>query len=191
MSALVTRTDRERLAGHPALCVWLTGLSGAGKTTLARAAELALHRRGVRTYLVDGDELRRHLSPDLGFSAADRAENVRRAAVVAMTHVEAGAVAIVALISPFVADRAKARALFPDGRFVEVHVACPLAVCQERDPKGLYAKAARGEIRDMTGIGSPYEPPPTPELVIDTARRSVAEATEDLVTAIARRLASE
>ncbi|MFO0746316.1 MAG: adenylyl-sulfate kinase [Myxococcota bacterium] len=185
----VTRDDRERLAGHRALCVWLTGLSGAGKTTLARAAELELHARRIRTYLVDGDELRRLLSPELGFSAADRAENVRRAAVVARTHVDAGAVAIAALISPFTADRARARARFPEGRFREVPIHCPLAVCQSRDPKGLYGRAARGEISDMTGVGSPYEAPVAPELVIDTSLRSIAEATQDLVAAVLSRLA--
>ena len=184
----VTRAERERLMGHHALCVWLTGLSGAGKTTLAHATERLLHAAGMRTARVDGDELRTSLCRDLGFSAADRAENVRRAAAVARALFESGAVVFVALISPFAVARAEARRMFPDGAFMEVHVSCPLDVCQLRDPKGLYAKAARGEILDMTGVGSPYEAPTLPELVIDTSGVPIDASTAALERAIRARI---
>ena len=149
--------------------IWLTGLSGAGKSTIAARLERAMRASGVRTVVLDGDDLRRGLSRDLGFSEADRAENVRRAAEVAKLAAEAGLVAIVALISPFRAERRMARALMAPGAFVEVFVDTPLAVCEARDPKGLYRRARAGEIADFTGIGSPYEPPESPEIVLDGA----------------------
>ncbi len=157
-------------------CVWLTGLSGAGKTTLACALTALLEARGEPAVRVDGDDLRKTVSADLGFSPADRAENVRRAAALARAHVAAGATAIVALISPFIADRVKARALFAPGDFLEVYVHAPLAVCRARDPKGLYARAARGEVRELTGVDSPYEAPLAPELVIDTTSSDVTQS---------------
>jgi len=184
----VGRPERERLAGHPALCVWLTGLSGAGKTTIARATERRLHAAGLRTARVDGDELRQSLCADLGFSVADRAENVRRAAVVARALFEAGSIVLVALISPIGAARDAARATFPPGRFLEVHVDCPLPECQRRDPKGLYARAARGEIADLTGVGSPYEAPRSPDLLIDTGVMDLASSVGALEAAIRRAL---
>ena len=160
----VQPAQRSALMGHAPCCIWLTGLSASGKTSLAHALERALHQRGCHTYVLDGDNLRQGLNADLGFSAEARAENIRRMAHVARLMADAGLVVIVSAISPFAADRAQARALFAPGAFVEVFVDTPLAVCEARDPKGLYARARRGELRDFTGIDSPYERPLQPEL---------------------------
>ncbi len=186
----VRRGDRERLAGHRGLCVWLTGLSGSGKSTVADALETRLHHRGVRTLVLDGDNLRHGLNRDLGFSPADRAENVRRTAEAARLLVESGAVAIVALVSPLRADREAARALFDARDFVEVHVDASVALCAERDAKGLYARALRGEIADFTGISAPYEAPDAADLVLDSARLAPAEAAAVIDAALADRLAA-
>ena len=147
-----------------ARCIWLTGLSGAGKSTIAAMLEQHLYAQGKHTYLLDGDKVRSGLSSDLGFSAADRVENMRRVAEVAKLMVDAGLVVLVSLISPFRAERRMARDLFAQGEFVEVFVDTPLQQCERRDAKGLYAKARRGELRDFTGIDSPYEPPQAPEV---------------------------
>ena len=165
----VLPAQRAALMGHAPCCIWLTGLSASGKTSLAHALERALHQRGCHTYALDGDNLRKGLNADLGFSAEARAENIRRMAHVARLMADAGLVVIVAAISPFAADRAQARALFAPGAFVEVFVDTPLAVCEARDPKGLYARARRGELRDFTGIDSPYERPLQPELHLQGA----------------------
>ena len=149
--------------------VWLTGLSGAGKSTIARAAAVELTHGGTPAYVLDGDELRAGLSADLGFTLEDRAEQVRRAGHVARILGDAGVVVLAALISPTRTERASVRAMHPDGRFIEVHVATALEVCEERDVKGLYARARAGEIPDFTGIDSPYEAPEAPELVLDGA----------------------
>ena len=162
----VDRAARERLNGHRGRVLWLTGLSGAGKSTIADAAERALHVQGVRTFVLDGDNVRHGLNKDLGFTAEDRAENVRRVAEVARLMVSAGVVVLVALVSPFRADRRAARDLFDPGDFVEVHVSTPVEVCAARDPKGLYAKAATGELPNLTGVGQDYEEPLQPELVV-------------------------
>jgi adenylyl-sulfate kinase len=164
---------RAHLKHQQPCCIWLTGLSGAGKSTIANALEERLHAAGRHTMLVDGDELRGGLNRDLGFGAADRAESVRRAAEVARLMVEAGLIVVVGLISPFRADRAAARARFAPGAFVEVFVDAPLAVCEDRDPKGLYRRARRGELAAFTGIDSPYEVPEAPELRLATAEHGV------------------
>ncbi|MEY3073245.1 MAG: hypothetical protein RLZZ353_1441 [Actinomycetota bacterium] len=156
-----------RVAGGPVPTVWFTGLSGAGKTTLAHAVADLLTAADRAAHVVDGDELRAGLSADLGFSLADRAEQVRRAGHVAMLLGDAGVVPLVALVSPVAADRDAVRALHGLGRFLEVHVATPLAVCEERDVKGLYARARAGEVARMTGVAQGYEPPTAPELVVD------------------------
>lgn len=158
--------DRARLLGHGGGLVWLTGLSGSGKSTIARRLEQRLFARGVLAYVLDGDNLRHGLNGDLGFSAADREENIRRTGEVAKLMVDAGLLVITALISPFRDDRDRVRALLPEGRFLEVHVATPPAVCEERDPKGLWKRARAGEIKDFTGLDSPYEAPSAPELVV-------------------------
>lgn len=160
---------------HPpaARCIWLTGLSGAGKSTMAQALATQLAAQGLRYCLLDGDALRRGLNSDLGFSPADRAQSVRRTAHVARLMVDAGVTAVVALISPYRADRAAARALFAPGTFVEVFVDTPLAVCEQRDTKGLYAKARAQQLTDMTGIGSDYEAPLKPDVRLACAEQAL------------------
>lgn len=177
----VTRAERERLHGHPGAVVWLTGLSGAGKSTIANALEAALHRRRVHTYLLDGDDVRTGLNRDLGFSDADRVENVRRLAEVARLMQDAGMVVICAAISPFERERRAARERIGADRFVEVFVDTPLATCEARDPKGLYVKARAGQIPNFTGIDSPYEAPSAPDLRIDGAAPSTVDAVDALV----------
>lgn len=170
--------DRRSALGHGSAVVWLTGLSGAGKSTVAVQLEQRLQARGVHTYLLDGDKLRQGLNRDLGFSAADRVENVRRVAEVAALMVDAGLVVIAALISPFRQDRALARERFAPGQFIEVFVDVPLAVAESRDPKGLYRKARAGLLKEFTGIDSPYESPEAPELRLPTAELSVDDAVD-------------
>jgi adenylyl-sulfate kinase len=165
---------RAETAAAPVL--WLTGLSGAGKSTIAQAVHARLLAKGRRAVVLDGDELRRGLTRDLGFSATDRAENVRRTAEVARLMADAGLVVVVALISPFRADRDRARALFEPGRFIEVFVDTALSVAESRDPKGLYRRARQGQLPGFTGIDSPYEVPLAPELRISTAHTTVDEA---------------
>lgn len=163
----VTREARESQNGHRGQVVWLTGLSGSGKSTLANALETALHGQGKRTYLLDGDNVRQGLNRDLGFTDADRVENIRRVAEVAKLMMDAGLIVLTSFISPFRQEREMARELIGSERFHEVYISTPLDVCEQRDPKGLYRKARDGEIPNMTGIGSPYEPPAQPELVVD------------------------
>jgi len=166
--ATVTRERRERQNGHRSLVVWFTGLSGSGKSTLAHAVEESLHQAGCRTFVLDGDNVRHGLCGNLGFSVEDRWENIRRIAEAAKLMSEAGVVVLTAFISPFRDDRKRARSLFPAGDFIEIYCAAPLAVCESRDVKGLYARARVGEVREFTGISSPYEPPLSPELLVDT-----------------------
>jgi len=174
----VDKAARRRLSGHGSAVVWLTGLSGTGKSTIANLLEKRLHARGVRTYLLDGDNVRHGLNKDLGFTAADRVENIRRVAEVAKLMVDAGVIVITAFISPFRAERRMARDLMSEGEFMEVFVDTPLAVAEARDPKGLYKKARRGELRNFTGIDSPYEAPEAPEIRIDTTQLSAEQAAE-------------
>ena len=174
----VDKAVRRTLNGHTSRVVWFTGLSGSGKSTIANALEVRLHARGVRTYLLDGDNVRHGLNSDLGFTDADRVENIRRVAEVARLMVDAGVVVLTAFISPFRAEREMARALFGPDEFVEVFVSTPLELAEARDPKGLYKKARRGEIPNFTGIGSPYEAPASAEVVLDTATHSVSESVD-------------
>ena len=173
-----------RVADGPVPTVWFTGLSGAGKTTLARAVADLLVADGRAAHVLDGDELRTGLSADLGFSLADRAEQVRRAGHVARILGDAGVVPLVALVSPVRADRDAVRALHAAGRFLEVHVATPLAVCEARDVKGLYARARAGEVAQMTGVAQAYEPPLTPELVVDGSGEEALAAQAARVVAL-------
>jgi len=166
------------------LCIWLTGLSGSGKSTLARLLEHHLYATGQHCYLMDGDDLRHGLNRDLGFSSEDRVENIRRVAEVARLMVDAGLIVIVSVISPFQRQRAMARSLFAPGEFVEVFIDTPLAVCEQRDVKGLYAKARRGELTQFTGIDSPYERPETPDLHLNCDQLSPDEALSRVLAAV-------
>jgi adenylyl-sulfate kinase len=175
MTQPVGAAERRRRAGHDGAVVWITGLSGAGKTTLALALERALFDRGCNVFVLDGDKVRHGLCADLGFSLPERSENIRRIGATARLFYDAGQIVIVSAISPLRADRARARALIPVPHFIEVHCSCPLAVCEARDPKGLYRKARAGLLAEFTGISSPYEAPDSPEVVVDSAASSVAE----------------
>lgn len=183
----VQQEDRERLNGHKAVTLWFTGLSGSGKSTLAHAVENALFDRQCRTYVLDGDNVRHGLNKDLGFSPADREENIRRIGEVAKLFTQAGVINLTAFISPYRADRDQARNIAEEGAFFEIYVKCALNVCEERDPKGLYKKARAGEIPEFTGISAPYEEPNNPEIVVDTGEQSVEECTAEILNALAAR----
>jgi adenylylsulfate kinase len=183
----VTRADREKLNGHKGCTVWLTGLSGSGKSTIAVDLEKRLAERGVRAYILDGDNIRHGLNKNLGFSPADRTENIRRIGEVAKLFTEAGIVTITAFISPYRADRDQVRAIMSDGDFVEVHVDCPVETCEQRDVKGLYKKARAGEIPEFTGVSAPYEAPERPELVIRTKDQSVEESSRQVLAFLEQR----
>lgn len=181
----VTRRRREALNGHESVLLWFTGLSGSGKSTLAHAVEDRLHQNRCSTFVLDGDNVRHGLCGDLGFTAKDREENIRRVGETSKLMLEAGIITLTAFISPFRQDRERARSLFPYGDFLEVFCRCPLDVCEQRDVKGLYKKARAGEIQHFTGISSPYEEPISPELVVDTSEltleASVAAVLELLI----------
>lgn len=177
----VTRTDREMNNGHQGVVVWFTGLSGAGKSTIAAAVEVELNARGLHTYSLDGDNIRFGLCRDLGFSADDRAENIRRIGEVAGLMHDAGLIVLSAFISPARAHRDAVRKRLPEGCFIEVHVSTSLEACEARDVKGLYAKARAGEIKGFTGIDDPYEAPESAELCIDTAGKSVVACVQEVI----------
>ncbi len=176
--SLVTAADRVAALGQRGATIWLTGLSGSGKSTIAHGVEAALVKQGHAAYVLDGDNVRHGLNSDLGFAEKDRVENIRRIGEVAKLFVDANVLAITAFISPFRADRDRVRVLHAPGQFIEVFVDCPLEACAERDPKGLYAKAKAGQIPDFTGISSPYEAPERPELVLKTADLSVNDSVQ-------------
>jgi adenylylsulfate kinase len=177
----VTRGERERLLGQRGVTVWLTGLSGSGKSTIAVGAERELVRRGRLAYVLDGDNIRHGLNKNLGFSPADRTENIRRIGEVAKLFTDAGVIAMTSFISPYRSDRDGVRALLAPGDFVEVYVSATVETCESRDVKGLYQRARKGEIPEFTGISAPYEAPERPELVLDTNRQSVEESAASLV----------
>jgi adenylylsulfate kinase len=176
--ATVTRGHREDLNGHRGVVIWFTGLPSSGKSTIAHAVEDRLHHMSCRTFVLDGDNIRHGLSGDLGFSAQDRQENIRRIGEVAKLFVEAGIIVLTAFVSPFRRDRELARGLLLHGDFLEVYCRCPLEVCEARDPKGHYPRARAGEIRDFTGISAPYEEPRDPELTLDTSELQVTESVD-------------
>jgi adenylylsulfate kinase len=178
--ATVTRERRAQLNRHKSVVLWFTGLSGAGKSTIAHAVEELLHQKGYHTFVLDGDNVRHGLCGDLGFSDTDRIENIRRVGELSKLFVEAGVIVLTAFISPFRADRAKARQLLQQD-FVEIYCNCPLEVCEQRDVKGLYRKARTGEIKHFTGISSPYEEPENPELSIDTSGKTVEACAEEVL----------
>jgi len=182
--ASVDRAARADKRGHRSAILWFTGLSGSGKSTLANAVNAALFERGLGTYVLDGDNVRHGLCKDLGFSDADREENIRRIGEVAKLFLDAGVIVLTAFVSPFRADRDKARDLVEAGDFFEIFCAADLDVCESRDPKGLYAKARSGAIKEFTGISSPYEAPNTPELKIDTGAQDLAESVNVVIKAL-------
>ncbi len=185
--ATVTRARREELNGHRSCVLWFTGLSGAGKSTLAHALEEQLHQRGCRTFVLDGDNVRHGLSADLGFSEAGRKENIRRIGEAAKLMLEAGLIAMTAFISPFRTDRNMVRQLMPDGDFIEIYCKASLAICERRDVKGLYKKARAGEIKNYTGIDSPYEEPLAPDLIVDTELNNLEASVEMVITLLQQR----
>ena len=183
----VAREDREKLLGQRGVTVWLTGLSGSGKSTVAVAAEKILVESGRLAYVLDGDNVRHGLNSNLGFSPEDRTENIRRIGEVAKLFTESGVVVFTSFISPYRADRDAVRAIMPEGDFIEVYIAATVDTCEGRDVKGLYAKARKGEIPEFTGISAPYEEPEKPELVLDTNSQSVEESTLQLVAYLEER----
>lgn len=179
--ATVTRKRREALNGHRSVMLWFTGLSGAGKSTLAHAVEEHLYQKGCRTFTFDGDNVRHGLCSDLGFSAEDRVENIRRVGEMGKLFLEAGVIALTAFISPFRSDREKVRSLVPHGEFLEIYCRCSIEICEDRDVKGLYKRARAGEIKNFTGISSPYEEPEDPELVVDTGGLSLEDSVAKVI----------
>lgn len=177
----ITKEDRERMNNQRGVCLWFTGLSGSGKSTIANEAQNLLFERGHLTYVLDGDNVRHGLNKDLGFSPEDRTENIRRIGEVSKLFVDAGVIVMTAFISPYHEDRERARQLMPHGEFIEVYVECNLEVCEERDVKGLYKKARAGQITDFTGISAPYEAPEDPELVVNTARQTDVRINAQMV----------
>ncbi len=185
--ATVTRQRREKKNAHKSVVIWFTGLSGSGKSTLAHAVEEQLHQRGLNTFVLDGDNVRHGLCSDLGFSDQDRKENIRRISETAKLLLEAGVITLTAFISPFKAERSIARSLMPYGDFIEIHCFCPLPVCEQRDVKGLYKKARLGEIKDFTGISSPYEEPENPDLRIDTNLLTLEQSVQQVISLLQAR----
>ncbi|HAJ72040.1 MAG TPA: adenylyl-sulfate kinase [Methylophilaceae bacterium] len=185
--SLVSQHDRQQQAGHQSFVIWFTGLSGAGKSTLAHAVEKALYDNGCRTFVFDGDNVRHGLCADLGFSAEDRQENIRRIGEMSKLFIEAGVIAITAFISPYRAYRARARSLVGDNAFIEIYCNASLDVCEQRDVKGLYKKARAGAIPNFTGISSPYEPPLNPDLEIDTGNASLDACVNKVLAYLSER----
>jgi bifunctional enzyme CysN/CysC len=183
----VTKSARAHLNGHRPALLWFTGLSGAGKSTIANNLEKKLHALGKHTFVLDGDNVRHGLNRDLGFTEADRVENIRRVTEVAKLFVDAGLITMVAFISPFRAEREMARELVGPAEFIEIFVDTPLEVCEQRDPKGLYKKARRGELRNFTGLDSPYEPPSAPELILDGHNDSASDLADRVIHFIQQR----
>ncbi|KON88310.1 adenylylsulfate kinase [Sporosarcina globispora] len=185
--AAITKEDRRAQNGHGSVVLWFTGLSGSGKSTIANAVSHELFRQCINEYVLDGDNVRHGLNKDLGFSEADRNENIRRIGEVAKLFVDSGKIVTTAFISPFRSDRETVRAIFEDGEFIEVFIDCPLEECERRDPKQLYAKARRGEIKDFTGIDSPYEAPENPEITVRSDQYTVEEAVGQILTHLRER----
>jgi len=185
--ATVTRARREAQNGHRGAVVWFTGLSGSGKSTLAHAVEENLYQQGCRTFVLDGDNVRHGLCGDLGFSSADRIENIRRIGEMAKLFMEAGVIVLTAFISPFRADRERVRGMVEHGDFIEIYCDAPIEVCEARDVKGMYKKARAGQIAEFTGISSPYEAPENPELAVNTGRAELDDCTKQVIGEMAQR----
>lgn len=176
----ITRAHREQLNGHPAFTIWLTGLSGSGKSTLASSLDKWLHQEGVHSYVIDGDNTRMGINNDLNFSREGREENIRRVAEIAKLFNDAGVIMICSFISPFIADRQNARQIIGHDHFVELYVSAPLDTCIQRDAKGLYKKAMEGQIKDFTGVNSPYEAPINPDILIDSSVRTIDDSLKEV-----------
>jgi adenylylsulfate kinase len=178
---ILSKNEREQLLGQKGVVIWFTGLSGSGKSTLAQAVEEELYKRGHLCYVLDGDNIRHGLNKNLGFSPEDREENIRRIGEVAKLFADAGLLTMTAFISPYRKDRDLVRKLLKEGEFIEIYMAVPLEVAEQRDPKGLYKKARAGEIKDFTGISAPYEEPMNPELIIDTSKLDLEESRDRII----------
>lgn len=178
----VTKKNRQEVNGHKSAILWFTGLSGSGKSTVSVALETALHAKGIHTYRLDGDNVRHGLNKNLGFSPADRTENIRRIGEVSKLMVDAGLFTLTAFISPYQEDREQVREIVESDEFIEIYVKASLETCEERDPKGLYKKARLGEIKGFTGIDAPYEEPANPEIIIDTNQLNIVESVKVIVT---------
>jgi len=186
-SATVTRQRREELNGHKSVLIWFTGLSGSGKSTLAHTVEEELYRRKCRTFVFDGDNVRHGLCSDLGFSRENRAENLRRIGEMSKLFLDAGVISLAAFISPFKADRVRIKNIVGSEHFLEIFCSCPIEVCETRDIKGLYKRARAGEIKEFTGISSPYEEPEDPDLVLRTSEKSLEECTKAVINLLIKR----
>lgn len=185
--AAISKSDRQSLNGHKSCVLWFTGLSGSGKSVLANAVDEKLYRKGIQSYVLDGDSIRHGLNKDLGFQTGDRIENIRRIGEVAKLFVDSGQIILTAFISPFREDRDMVRALFPKGEFFEIYVKCPLHVCEQRDPKELYKKARNGKIKHFTGIDSPYEAPLSPDFIIESDQTSISDGADLIINALQNR----
>ena len=188
---LLNKVDRNKLNGHNSFLIWFTGLSGSGKSTLANALEKKLHEKGIKTYALDGDNIRKGINCDLNFSPEDRTENIRRIAEIANLMVDAGLVVLGAFVSPYKNDRKKIEKIVGKSNCVEIFVNTSLEECEKRDVKGLYKKARKGEIRDFTGINAPYEAPENPDLEIVTDNMSIEIAVEKIYEVIMKKLTNE
>lgn len=177
----ITKQHRQALHGHKSYILWFTGLSGSGKSTIANMVEARLHAKGISTYILDGDNLRNGLNEDLGFSANDRKENIRRIGEMSKIFVDSGIVVLATFISPYANDRKDVRKKVKTDEFIEIYVKCPIEACEERDPKGLYKKARIGEITHFTGVSAPYEEPENPEIIIETSQNTIEECVQQII----------
>jgi adenylyl-sulfate kinase len=184
----ITKKDREALKNQKGLLLWFTGLSGSGKSTIANAVEYDLYKKKIHTYTLDGDNVRQGLNNNLGFSPEDRTENIRRIAEVANLMIDAGLIVLAAFVSPYQKDRENIKNIVGPENFIEIFINTPLDVCEQRDVKGLYAKARKGEITNFTGIDAPYEAPTNPDIIIDTSKITINEAVIEIVQAISQKL---
>lgn len=185
--APVTREQREKLNGHRGVAVWFTGLSGSGKSTIAHAVEKKLHYIGCITFVFDGDNVRHGLCSDLGFSKEDRSENIRRIGEMVKLYVETGVIALIAFISPFRSDRERVKKLIGEKDFIEIYCKCPVEICEQRDVKGHYKRARNGEIKEFTGVSSPYEEPKNPDIILDTANTSLEDCVQKVMALLVKR----
>lgn len=184
----ITKADREKLNNHRSFLIWFTGLSGSGKSTLANLVEVELHKKGISTFSLDGDNIRQGINKDLGFSPTDRTENIRRIAEIGHLMINAGVITLAAFVSPYIKDRENIKSIVGADNFIEIYVNTSLEECENRDVKGLYKKARAGEIKNMTGISAPYEAPENPDLEIITDNQSVEDSVQTILNFIIQKL---